>query len=251
MIYAFIFILGLIFGSFYTVIGLRRPLNQSIVSPGSHCEYCNHQLKWYELIPVISYIFLGGKCKVCNSKISIIYPVIELLTGILFSLSYYLYGFSYEMIIMIILSSLLIIIYVSDFKYYVILDGPLIFFEILIIITIFIFLGLMPTIFSIVNALIMSVLMFLIKLFGDKVFKRESLGGGDIKLLFIVGLVLNFNLSLISLILSSFLALPYALYCIYKGKDEVPFGPFIITACLVVFIFSEPINKFFEFLYLI
>ena len=249
-IYILLFIIGSIMGSFYTVIGLRRPLNESIVSPRSHCESCNHTLKWYELIPVVSYVIQAGRCKFCNSKISSIYPIIEVLSGLLFMLSYILFGFSYKMIIMLLLSSLLIIIYVSDFKYFVILDVPLIIFSLLILITKYIFLGYKATLYSLIAGLVMFLIMYLIKLFGDKVFKRESLGGGDIKLAFLMGIVLNFKLALVSLVFSSFIALPYAIYLIISKKEEMPFGPFLITSLLFVFVFADTISNVLKIFYL-
>ena len=88
----FIFILGLLLGSFYNVVGIRLLKNESIISPRSHCRKCNHQLSWYENIPIISFVFLLGKCKKCKKPISFIYPAMELLTGILFLLSYLLFG---------------------------------------------------------------------------------------------------------------------------------------------------------------
>ena len=89
-----IFILGLVFGSFYNVVGYRLPNNMSIAFPASHCPNCNHKLKFYELIPVLSYIFLKGKCSSCKKRISIFYPFFELLTAILFTISYLIFGFN-------------------------------------------------------------------------------------------------------------------------------------------------------------
>ena len=95
----FFFILGLVFGSFYNVVGLRLGAGESLIKPRSHCTKCNHVLRFYELIPVISYVVLRGKCKKCKQKISIMYPLIELFTAVLFALSYYVYGFSFELIL--------------------------------------------------------------------------------------------------------------------------------------------------------
>ena len=95
----FMWIIGSIFGSFFNVVGYRIPRNLSIVKPGSFCPKCNHSLKWYELIPILSYIIQGGKCRCCHERISIIYPIIEVTTAILFSTSYFVFGFSYELII--------------------------------------------------------------------------------------------------------------------------------------------------------
>ena len=88
-----LFILGTIFGSFYNVVGYRIPKGESILYPSSHCPKCNHELKAYELIPILSFVFLGGKCKKCKSKISFFYPIFELLTGIGFSVSYLVHSF--------------------------------------------------------------------------------------------------------------------------------------------------------------
>ena len=82
-----VFIYGLLLGSFYNVVGYRIPNNLSIVSPGSFCPKCNHKLKWYELIPVFSFLIQKGKCRKCGSRISLFYPVIELTTAILFLVS--------------------------------------------------------------------------------------------------------------------------------------------------------------------
>ena len=109
-----IIILGLVLGSFYNVVGLRIPNGESIIKPGSHCPKCNHKLSWYENIPVLSYIFLGGKCKNCKQKISIIYPIIEILTSFLFYISYKIFGLSEEFFISLVISSLVVIIFVSD-----------------------------------------------------------------------------------------------------------------------------------------
>ena len=76
------FIIGLIMGSFFGVVGTRLSEGKSIIRPGSHCTYCNHELKWYELIPVFSYLIQGGKCRNCKKKLSVFYPIIELITGI-------------------------------------------------------------------------------------------------------------------------------------------------------------------------
>ena len=106
------FIIGTVFGSFYNVVGYRIPNNESIVFPGSHCTKCGHELKFYELIPIFSYIFLKGKCHKCHDKISLFYPFFEFLTGLLFALSYVSYGFSLELIIVLTFISMMIIIFI-------------------------------------------------------------------------------------------------------------------------------------------
>ena len=245
-----LFVLGLAMGSFYSVVASRMPRNESIVSPRSHCENCNHILKWYELIPVVSYVLQRGRCKKCNISLSISYPLIELLTGFLFSLSYALYGFSYEMIAFLTISSILVLIYVSDFKYLIILDEPLIIGSIIILGLKLYYFGFDTFTKSIFSGLIMFIFMLIVKLFGDKVFKRESLGGGDIKLVTFFGFVFGIRLSLASLVFGSFFAFPYAIYITLSKKDrEIPFGPFLITALLVVFIYMDPIKNFMDLIF--
>ena len=243
IIIVYMFIIGSVLGSFYMVVGDRLSNNESIVVPRSHCSKCNYILSWYELIPIVSYIIQRGKCKNCHTKLSISYMLIEILSGILFALSYYLYGFNYEFFMSIIISSLLIIIYVSDFKYLIINDEPLIIAITLSIITNFIFLGTIKGLYLIISGLVMFIFMYLVKLFGDKAFKRESLGGGDIKLAFFIGCTLGLRLAFVSLIIASFLALPYASYYVVKKQErEIPFGPFLITGVLITFMLSNQIR---------
>lgn len=249
MIYL-IFVIGLIFGSFYNVVGLRLPNNESIVFPGSHCPKCNHKLAWYENIPVLSYLFLGGKCKNCKKKIDIIYPLIELLTGILFAITYYLYGFSEEFLIGIILASLVIIIFVSDTKYMIILDSPTIISVILIFIIKWIYEGIKVSLLSLLYGLFIFGIMYLLLIIGNFLFKKESLGGGDIKLSFVAGMVLGPYLGLFYIMFGSFLAFPYAIYTVIKNKNGVlPFGPFLASAMLILFYNMDLFDKFLKTLF--
>lgn len=247
MLLIYLFAVGLVMGSFYTVIGLRVPLNESIIKPRSHCDSCHKELKWYELIPIISWIIEGGRCSKCHSKIPVFYPVIELLTGFLFALSYHLYGISYEFFAMLVISSLLIIILVSDFKYLVILDSPLVISSILILTLKWYYFGFRTFVASLISGVCLFLFMFIIKFIGDKVFKRESLGGGDIKLATFFGFTLGIRLSFMSIVLGSFLAFPYALYYVMKNKEkEIPFGPFLITGMLIIFLLQSLINNFID-----
>ncbi len=245
MIYVLLVILGTVFGSFYLVVATRMPKEESLMLSRSHCDNCKHILSWYELIPIFSYIFLKGKCRKCGSKISILAPLTEIVTAACFSLAYYLYGFSYSFYALIILFSLMIIIFISDFKYYIINDEPL-FISIFIILTLkFIYFGSKAFIFAVASGALMFILFILIKLFGDKAFKKESLGGGDIKLSILIGVTLGIKLGLVSFVLSAFIALPYAVIVSFKNKEGiVPYGPFLISSLVFVFIFMEQCSSF-------
>lgn len=100
----FIFLFGLVFGSFYNVVGLRVPQKESIVHPPSHCPKCQRRLTVLDLVPVLSYVFLGGKCRSCGNKISWVYPFIELMTGVLFAFAYWQLGWGIELIVAFFLS---------------------------------------------------------------------------------------------------------------------------------------------------
>ena len=142
----------------YNVVGLRLPNKNSIIKPGSHCLKCNHKLAWWENIPVISYIFLKGRCKSCKEKISFMYPGMELLTALLFTISYKLFGFSYEFYISLVLASLVVLIFITDSKYMIILDEVLIAGGVLITVIEIIYQGIDKTLISLGYGLVIFIL---------------------------------------------------------------------------------------------
>ncbi len=236
MIYL-IFIFGLILGSFYLVLGTRLPIKESIMLSRSKCDHCKNTLNWYNLIPLLSYIFQLGKCTKCKKKISILYPMVELGTGALFAYLYYIYGFGYEFYLGIVLASLFIIIAITDFKYYIILDSTVIIGAILISVLHLIYSGLYDFISYLLSGLILFGLMYLIMKIGNFIFKKESLGGGDIKFAFIIGLTVGLHLSLFVLVISAFVALPTAVAALLATKNkEVAYGPFLAGALFLVYL---------------
>lgn len=244
LLYTFcFFVLGLVFGSFYNVVGYRLPFGKSLITPGSECPKCHHRLKWYELIPVISFLIQGGKCLVCKDKISKFYPLMELLTGVLFALAFYLFAFSYDLLMMLVVVSLFIIVIVSDVNFLMIPDEVTIVGSVLIIVINILNLGLKSTVLMFGSGVFLFLVMFLIMQLGNKLLKKESLGGADIKLMFLVGLVLNPIEGMFCIFLSSLLALPISLILLWKNKDNViPYGPFILLALLLIFIFNFDLN---------
>lgn len=245
----YIFIIGTIMGSFFNVVAHRLSNNESIIKPGSHCESCQHLLKWYELIPIISFLIQGGRCRQCHTKLSWWYPLIEIITGLFYLFSYLYFGLSPDFFISLVISSVLVITCITDFNYLIILDEPLIIGSILIIIITLITSGLVDTLIAILSGLLLFFFMLLVKILGDKAFKRESLGGGDIKLSFFIGLSLGYKLAFVNLVLASLLTLPIAFYYLVKYKDrEVPFGPFLIISNFIIFVFASPILEFIDYL---
>ena len=161
------FIFGLMFGSFFNVVGLRLSTNQSIIYPPSSCPKCGRRLSAWELIPVISYIILLGKCHGCKQPISWRYPLFELLTGFLFAASYIVFGMTLDLIIALTFISGLIIIIISDINSMTIPDEILIVTSLLIIIELLIGKGYQKAFIAIGNGLLSFILMFGIKFFGD------------------------------------------------------------------------------------
>ena len=190
------FIVGTIFGSFYNVVGYRVPKGESLIYPASHCTKCNHKLGVIDLIPILSYIFLGGKCRKCKDKISCFYPIFEFITGLLFALSYYVFGFSIDCLLAIVFLSMLVIIIISDYQTMIIPDGVLMFFSAIIIVIKFYMSNLESVGISILHGIGAFIFLLLIKLLGDFLFKKESMGGGDIKLLAVFGLMFGFPMSI-------------------------------------------------------
>ncbi len=250
MTYLLIFATGAIFASFIHVYVTRTLKNESIVSPGSHCTNCNHFLKWYELIPILSYIIQGGRCRKCSAKIGIDSLVIEIITGSMFLLIYYVYGISYQTLIGFTIVLTTVSIFLSDFKEMVILDSTLVVGTFVYYLLIYLDLGVRKGLYrSFLYGIFAFVLMFVVKILGDAIFKRESLGGGDIKFAFLMGSILPYNLFLISLVLGSFAALPYALYIsVTKKTNELAFGPFLAIGLYITFLFRSQILNFLELL---
>ncbi len=244
--YITIFILGLCFGSFFNVVAIRVPKGESINKPGSHCPYCGKFLKWYELIPVLSFIIQKGKCRSCHHKLTFFYPFTELSTAILYTVSYYSFGFSYEFIIAITLVSVFLLVIVSDLTYLIIPDRFIIVPSIIIIIVNFLNLGVKGGFIQIGYGLISFIVMFLLMKLGNFLFKKESMGGADIKLMFLVGLSLNPLLSIVVIFLASFIALPVSIFLLIKNNEHViPFGPFITLGLLIVFFTKLNIEEIF------
>lgn len=247
--FAVMFIIGAVFGSFYNVVGYRVPNRESILYPASHCTKCNHKLKFYELFPIISYVFLRGKCSKCGDKISLFYPFFEFLTGLLFGLCYVSFGFSYELIIDLTFISMLIIITVSDVIYMIIPDEILIFFGCILGLEKLLIYGLGNLFISAIHGAIAFVVMFLIKKMGDFIFKRESMGGGDIKLLFVFGFVLDAPSAILSIFVGSFIGLPVSLLFLKMTKKHIiPFGPLLAIGAVVILLMHIDMNTIVNFL---
>ncbi|MCK1996561.1 prepilin peptidase [Psychrobacillus psychrodurans] len=238
IIYMFLFFLyGLIFGSFFNVVGLRIPKKESIVRPPSHCTVCDRRLTIKDLVPVFSYVFLKGKCRGCGTKIHWVYPVMELVTGLLFAFAYYQLGFTLELAVALLFISLLVIITVSDIAYMLIPDKILIFF-LTPLIVLRVFVPLSPWWDSIIGAFVGFGVLFLIA-----VVSKGGMGGGDIKLFFVIGLVLGWIPTLLTLFLASIIGTVVGIISLRRTKQgrktPIPFGPSIAIAAIISYFYGE------------
>lgn len=233
------FLLGLILGSFYNVIGLRIPSKQSFTKGRSACPTCHHQLSWFELIPFFSYFFQRGRCRYCHHKISLIYPFIEITTGFLFAYSYLYFGFTYEFVASLLLISLSMIILVTDLTSMLIPNKILLFFLPLFI-GVRIISPLDPWYDAIIGALVgYTVLAAII------ILSQGGMGGGDMKLFGILGIILGWKKILLTLFLASLLGAIIGIILLstrrLNRKQPIPFGPYIIFAALVSYFFGNEI----------
>ncbi len=246
--YFIVFVLGLITGSFLNVVIYRIPKNQSIIiNPPSHCPVCKTKLKWYDLIPVLSYILLKGKCRYCKSKISIQYPLVELATGLIFILFFQKFDWSFLFIKWVIFSGLLIVTGAIDLIEGVVPD--IIVIPGLITGIIFsVFYGKSIFLESIYGLLFMAAFFLTIILL-----TKGGMGWGDLTFGAMIGSFLGFKFSLITLILSFIIGSIAGLTLIIvrkrKRKDTIPFGPFLSIAAFITSIYGfEILKMYFKFL---
>ncbi len=239
--YIYIFITGIVLGSFFNVVGLRMPEKKSIVKPRSSCPNCRHELTIVELIPVFSYLMQRGKCKNCKTKISFVYPMMELVTGLLFVLALH-YSTSPEMLVLsLTLISMLVIITVSDIAYQLILDVHLLFFTVVFTIEKLVFGSL--SIYNFVDGLIFFVVMFGFAFIMEKLLKKEALGGGDIKLLTVLAFMIGLKETLLTVYVGSILALLFIV--ITRKKDYFAFGPFLAMGAIIIWFFGNDLIAFY------
>ena len=239
-----IFILGLIVGSFSNVCIYRIPKNESIVYPASHCPKCHSPIKPVDNIPLLSYILLKGRCRNCKSKISIQYPIVEFLTGLIYLIIYLTYGLSIQSLIYIILSSALIIIAFIDLNEQIVpwvisLPGIVLGFILSFFVPYISFVN------SALGVVVGGGIILSIRLAGSVIFKKEAMGMGDIELAAMIGAFLGWRYITISLFLGFFLgALAGIILIMLKIKsreDTVPFGPFIVLGSLITLLWGEKI----------
>ena len=245
------FILGTLIGSFLNVVVYRLPREESISFPPSHCPTCKKRLKLYDLFPIISYLGLRGKCRSCGSGISIRYPIVEGITGVLFLMTVYTFGLSFETIQYIMIIGLLIPIFLIDYEHYIIPDGLNLG---IFIVAVFIVLIQIITGEKQWNEFLYHILGMVIGggffLFIAMV-TNGAMGGGDIKIMaalgFLFGVKNTLLLMFLSFVLGGILSIILLLLKIKKRKDPIPFGPFICLAAVITIFWGNQIVEWYLF----
>ncbi len=247
MSYLFVALFGLCFGSFFNVLIYRLPLNQSIIKPNSFCPNCKMEIKWYNNIPLFSYIFLKGKCANCESKISLYYPFVELLTAIITVLLFDKLGFSDAFISITVVFYLLIVLSFIDLEYKAVPDYLLVlifFASFFAIDTDFLTALENGLIFAGAFIMLDFILTFYIQNIKYKITKDEdlktqkALGEGDIPIVFVIGMILGIKAGFTAIFLGALSAIIPSIYNIlFKKEIETPFIPFLSFGLFIEFIF--------------
>lgn len=238
---ALFIILGLVIGSFLNVVILRIPENESILFPASHCPKCKAKLKFYHNIPILSWIFLGGKCAYCKEKISIQYPLIELGTSIIFLVSYLKSGDIVQGIILGLLFSLLFALSIIDLRYKAVPD--LVSFPAL-----FISFFARDFLSSLSDALLFAGGFTLLRMIVSWIIKKEAMGEADIIIAAIIGATLGVNLGLSAIYISAIIALP-AFLLVGKKGFQLPFIPFLTLGLFVTWLMDKYILDILDKIY--
>lgn len=242
----FIFVFGIIIGSFLNVCIYRIPMDKSVVTHPSCCTVCGARLTALDMIPVFSYLFLRGKCRHCGAKISAIYPVVEALTGVLYVLLYIKFGMSWLLPVNLALVSLLIVISFIDYKHMIIPDGLIIALLITGVIQLaatFLADGFDSWSVYIIGFFAGGVPLLLIALLCMYVLKKEAFGGGDIKLMASAGLIIGWKLMITAYLIGIITGALFSVLLIVAGrktrKDEIPFGPSLCFGILCSVFFGN------------
>ncbi|MDD4956456.1 MAG: prepilin peptidase [Candidatus Omnitrophica bacterium] len=252
MEYPAVFLFGLILGSFLNVCIYRIPLNRSIVWPPSACPFCEEKIKWYDNIPVLSYLALGRKCRGCGHPISPRYAIVELLTAFTGMGLLSIFSLTPEFFVYWIFSAMLIIVVFVDIEYQEIPDvvslpGVVVG---LILMTVLRLDGSATYAGSFFDSLLGILAgggsMFLLGVIGELIFRKEALGGGDVKLMAMIGAFLGWKLVIVTFFMAPFFGSVAGLIMKFKfKKDIIPYGPYLALAAIISLIFGERIIGFY------
>jgi leader peptidase (prepilin peptidase)/N-methyltransferase len=245
------FILGTITGSLMNVCIYRMPRKESIVRPRSHCVFCGKPIPWHDNIPVLSFLFLWGRCRFCKKRISFIYPVVEILSGLIAAFLFLRFGLTAKFFILWLFTSALIVCSFIDLKIREIPD------EISLpgIVLGLGLAGLYPPLVgktahlpSFIDSLLGVIAgggsIYILGFFGEFIFKKEAMGGGDVKLMAMIGAFLGWKLAILTFFLAPVFGAAVGIALkIKRGEEIIPYGPHLSLAAFVAIFFGEEILR--------
>jgi len=239
----FFFIMGTIIGSYLNVVILRTLAGESLIYPPSHCPKCSHRLAPWDLVPVLSYILLRGRCRYCGAAISIQYPLIEFITGIVFVLLYLKYGLTFKMGELLVLASISIVVFVTDIRemtvsHAVTAAGFIIVLILKIIAKENLLVALQPA----------AVLFFIFSI----LYTLGYIGDGDVTLAAFIGFTVGPILSVAAIFWMAIIGGIYGSYLVMQDKKnlkrEVPLAPFLVAGCTVAVLLEPQIKSYFDYI---
>lgn len=244
----FSFVFGMVVGSFLNVCICRMPKDESIVSPPSHCPQCNYQIRWYDNIPVISYLLLRGRCRGCGARISLQYPLVELLNGIITLLLFLRFGPTLAFAVLFVFCSALVVITFIDIEHQIIPDEislP----GIVIGFVMSFFLQGHNWLNSLLGILLGGGSLLLVAYGYQWLTGKEGMGGGDIKLLAMMGAFLGWKsipfIILASSLVGSVVGVSIMLLQKKDSKLAIPFGPYLAFGAVLYIFYGRPLIEWY------
>ena len=245
----FVFAIGAVFGSFLNVLIYRVPRKIPFATGRSHCPSCKEKIKFFDNIPLLSYLILGGKCRSCGARIPWRYPLVELLNGAGYAYLLWIFGFTLQFYMFAYLTSVLITIFFIDFDFQIIPD-------VVSIPSMIVGLGLslapggVGIMASGIGFIVGGGVLYLIALLGDWIFKKESMGGGDIKMAAMLGAFLGWQKVVLVFFGSAVVGLLVSIIIMafsskLRSNRVVPFGPFLAIAAFIAILFGDKIIAFY------
>ena len=234
LLYSFIFLTGIVIGSFVNVCILRLPKGESLI-PGSHCVSCGHRLAWYDLFPLFSYLSLKGRCRYCGAKISCQYPIVEALNGVLYVIVFMANGIRLQSVIYCLMASALLVISVVDWRTY---EIPLSCNVLLLALgVIFCIIDRANVLDHLIGLVSVSAALYVLYLLS----RGRAIGGGDIKMMAAAGLLLGWKLILLSFFLGCILgSVIHVIRMKVSGAERMlAMGPYLSAGVLIAALWGE------------
>ena len=239
VLYIVAFLYGIVIGSFLNVCIYRMPKEESVVTVGSHCMSCNHNLRWGDLFPLFSWLFLRGRCRYCGAKISAQYPLVEAANGVLYVLIFFVNGWNVDSVLWCLLISVILVIAVIDFramKFPSLLDGV-----VLVIGVVHLILHREQWVYYVAGFLFMGLFLLLCAVLFKKLTGKAGLGYGDIELMACAGLCMGWGHALLALIIACLLGcvIQGIVMAVTKKEGRFPLVPYLATGIYIVLLWGD------------